>query len=84
MAQVYGDYDSPPPSKLKYDLLYIRSMSLWLDVKLITLAVVNTLTARWGHAKSSSREGEAQDGGDVVPFNGVSDEEESDARSEAA
>lgn len=50
MAQVYGQYDSQPPSKLKYDLLYIRSMSAWLDVKLITLAVINTLTARWDHA----------------------------------
>jgi lipopolysaccharide/colanic/teichoic acid biosynthesis glycosyltransferase len=54
MAQVYGNYDSSPPEKLAYDLAYIRSMSLWLDVKLITLAVLNTVTARWGNAKGEA------------------------------
>jgi lipopolysaccharide/colanic/teichoic acid biosynthesis glycosyltransferase len=54
MAQVYGNYDSLPPEKLAYDLAYIRSMSLRLDVKLITLAVLNTVMARWSNAAGAA------------------------------
>lgn len=39
LAQVYGEYDSPPLEKLDYDLLYIRERSLLLDLKVVLLTV---------------------------------------------
>lgn len=50
MAQVYGKYDLAPPAKLVYDLRYAESMSIFLDIKLLTMAVFNTVLGRWGHA----------------------------------
>lgn len=38
-AQVYGQYNTVPYDKLKLDLTYITSYSLWLDIKLIILTV---------------------------------------------
>jgi lipopolysaccharide/colanic/teichoic acid biosynthesis glycosyltransferase len=46
LAQVYNLTDAPD-TKLQYDLEYIRTMSVWLDCKLILLSVKNTLTAKW-------------------------------------
>ena len=70
MAQVYGDYDLAPPGKLNYDLQYIQSMSLFLDVKLLTLAALNTALARWGHAKgiTPAPVQEQNTPSNVVPF----------------
>ena len=47
LAQVYGAYDTAPRNKLRYDELYMRRMSPWLDVKLLALSVWTTVTARW-------------------------------------
>ena len=49
LAQIYGKYDSHPRDKLRYDLLYIRRQSLWLDVKLILLSGWITLRGKWEH-----------------------------------
>lgn len=38
-AQVYGQYNTVPYDKLKMDLKYIESYSLWLDIKLMILTV---------------------------------------------
>ncbi len=38
-AQVYGQYNTVPYDKLKMDLTYITSYSVWLDIKLIILTV---------------------------------------------
>lgn len=38
-AQVYGYYNTTPYDKLKLDISYIESYSLWLDIKLILLTV---------------------------------------------
>lgn len=38
-AQVYGQYNTVPYDKLKMDLDYILSYSVWLDIKLIILTV---------------------------------------------
>ena len=46
-AQVYGRYASRPRNKLRYDTLYIRTMSPWLDLKLLFLSVIVTLRAKW-------------------------------------
>ena len=39
LAQVRGSYWTDPGFKLKYDNLYIETMSPWLDLKLLFLAV---------------------------------------------
>lgn len=39
LAQVRGSYWTDPGYKLKYDNLYIETMSPWLDCKLLVLAV---------------------------------------------
>ena len=36
-AQLYGKYNTPPADKLKMDLIYIESYSIWLDIKLLIL-----------------------------------------------
>lgn len=46
MAQVY-DLKDDAPTKLRYDLEYIRRMNLLLDVKLILISARNTLMGRW-------------------------------------
>jgi lipopolysaccharide/colanic/teichoic acid biosynthesis glycosyltransferase len=38
-AQVYGKYNTTPYDKLKLDLSYIESYSLWLDIKLMLLTL---------------------------------------------
>ncbi len=38
-AQVYGRYNTEPEDKIKYDLYYIYSYSLWMDVKLVILTI---------------------------------------------
>ena len=47
LAQIYGRYSTHPRNKLRYDMLYIRHMSPWLDIKLLVMSVVLTLRARW-------------------------------------
>jgi lipopolysaccharide/colanic/teichoic acid biosynthesis glycosyltransferase len=46
LAQVRGGYFTHPRDKLRYDLLYIRNQSLWLDVRLVTLTFIKVLN-RW-------------------------------------
>ncbi len=46
-AQVYGRYATRPRDKLRYDTLYIRTMSPWLDFKLLFMSVIVTLRAKW-------------------------------------
>ena len=46
LAQVYDPADNAH-DKLRYDSEYLRTMSPWLDMKLIVLSVRNTLVARW-------------------------------------
>ena len=57
LAQVYNLTDDPEV-KLRYDLAYIRAMSLWLDVKLIVLSVRNALFARWDRRKGKAGQGQ--------------------------
>jgi len=38
LAQVYADRDIPRRHKFKYDLLYIKRQSFWLDLRLIALS----------------------------------------------
>ena len=38
IAQIYAPRDIPRRHKFKYDLLYVRRQSIWLDVRLIALS----------------------------------------------
>lgn len=46
LAQVHNPSDDAP-TKLRYDQEYLWRMSLWLDLKLVVLSVLNTVGARW-------------------------------------
>lgn len=47
IAQVFGPHNMDPRNKLRYDLLYMRKRSFWLDIKLIGMSVWNTVRAKW-------------------------------------
>ena len=47
IAQIYARRDVPRCHKFKYDLLYIRKQSFWLDLKLIALSFWITLRGKW-------------------------------------
>jgi lipopolysaccharide/colanic/teichoic acid biosynthesis glycosyltransferase len=44
LAQTLAEYDSRPAVKLRYDLTYMCSWSLWLDVRLLFLSVATALS----------------------------------------
>ena len=47
LAQVYGHSEISRRHKLRYDLLYARRRTFWLDLRLILLSFVVTFTGRW-------------------------------------
>ena len=47
LAQVYAPRDISRQKKFKYDALYVRRMSPWLDLRLIALSIEISLTGRW-------------------------------------
>jgi lipopolysaccharide/colanic/teichoic acid biosynthesis glycosyltransferase len=55
LAQVYDGKDDPH-RKLEFDLNYISRMSLWLDLKLLAMSVLNTVFARWDARTRSPRD----------------------------
>ena len=64
VAQLYLPRHCPPRRRLRYDLAYIRNVSLWLDIRLMLLAFKNTLTGSWGtgHRRPQlSQQGDLQD-----------------------
>lgn len=44
LAQVLVEYDSRPAVKLRYDLTYMCSWSLWLDIRLMFLSIAAALS----------------------------------------
>jgi len=46
LAQLRGGYFTDPRDKLRYDLIYIRHRSMWLDLKLVLATFVKLLN-RW-------------------------------------
>jgi len=46
IAQLRGGYYTPDRNKLRYDLVYIRNRSLWLDAQIVALTFVKVLN-RW-------------------------------------
>jgi lipopolysaccharide/colanic/teichoic acid biosynthesis glycosyltransferase len=49
VAQIYADRDVPPRQKFRYDRVYTRRRSFWLDVRLILLSFWITFRGRWEH-----------------------------------
>lgn len=49
LAQVYLPRDAPRRDKFRYDLLYIKNQSLWLDLKMMALSFWITLRGKWEH-----------------------------------
>jgi len=47
IAQVFLRADSPRRKKFRYDLLYIKKRSFWLDLKLIFLSFWITFRGKW-------------------------------------
>jgi lipopolysaccharide/colanic/teichoic acid biosynthesis glycosyltransferase/glycosyltransferase involved in cell wall biosynthesis len=47
LAQLYADRDVPRRQKFRYDALYIRRRSFWLDVRLILLSFWITARGAW-------------------------------------
>lgn len=54
VAQIYLSRHCHPRQRLAYDLIYLRRNNMWIDVKLMMLAAINTLAGKWGtgHRKS--------------------------------
>jgi lipopolysaccharide/colanic/teichoic acid biosynthesis glycosyltransferase len=49
VAQIYADRDIPRRQKFRYDLIYIRRQSSWLDLRLILLSFWITCQGTWEH-----------------------------------
>ena len=47
LTQVYLPGETPRRKKFRFDLLYIRKRSFWLDLKLIVLSFWITLRGKW-------------------------------------
>ncbi len=49
VAQIYAPRDIPRRHKFKYDVLYIKKQSFWLDLKLIILSFWISFRGKWEH-----------------------------------
>jgi lipopolysaccharide/colanic/teichoic acid biosynthesis glycosyltransferase len=47
LAQICADRDIPRRHKFRYDLLYIKKQSFWLDLQLIVLSLWITSRGKW-------------------------------------
>lgn len=47
LAQIYGHSELPRGQKLRYDLVYIKRQSFWLDVRLVLVSFVVTFLGQW-------------------------------------
>lgn len=47
IATIYKAKDIPPRKKFRYDLLYIRKQSVWLDLKLVIVSFWISFRGRW-------------------------------------
>jgi lipopolysaccharide/colanic/teichoic acid biosynthesis glycosyltransferase len=47
LAQIYLPTDAPRQKKFRYDILYIKKQSFWLDLKLIFLSFWITFRGKW-------------------------------------
>lgn len=59
LSHVYGRYDTTPEERLRYDLLYVRRCSLWLDIKIIFLTIIVVFSKDMGLGRDGSLSFEA-------------------------
>jgi len=52
IAQIYAPRDVPRRYKFRFDRIYARRQSLWLDVRLILLSFWITFRGKWEHRES--------------------------------
>jgi lipopolysaccharide/colanic/teichoic acid biosynthesis glycosyltransferase len=50
LAQIRAPRDIPRRLKFRYDLLYVRRQSFWLDVRLVVVSFWITLRGAWGNS----------------------------------
>ena len=55
VAQLYLPRHCHPRRRVRYDLLYAKKASLWLDIRLMLRAVWNTVTGAWGMGRRTTR-----------------------------
>ena len=46
-TQLIGKYDTSPKNKTRYDFIYIKNKSIFLDIKIIILSVLVSLIGNW-------------------------------------
>ncbi|MBN3489960.1 sugar transferase [Acholeplasma equirhinis] len=53
LSHIFGRYDTTPEERLRWDLLYVRKCSLWMDIKIIfyTILIIFNKDAGLGRAK---------------------------------
>ena len=51
IAHIYAARDIPRRHKFKFDRVYIRRQSLWLDIRLISISIGITLCGKWGRQR---------------------------------
>ena len=54
VAQSYLPRHCSPRKRLMYDIIYIKKVSIWLDMRLMLIAVLATITGTWGTGKRTS------------------------------
>jgi lipopolysaccharide/colanic/teichoic acid biosynthesis glycosyltransferase len=64
LAQVFARRDLSRQKKFRYDALYVKNQSLWLDVRLILLSVWITFQGRWEDRSRGARRDHAVEEGD--------------------
>jgi len=47
IAQIYGHSELDRRQKLRYDLLYIKKQTFWLDLRLVFVSFLVTFTGKW-------------------------------------
>lgn len=52
LAQVYAPRDIPRRQKFRYDILYIKKRTLWLDVRLVVLSFWISFRGKWESRQS--------------------------------
>jgi len=57
IAQVYADKYISPKNKFRYDNLYVKNMSFWLDVKIFLLSLWVTLKMGWERSGRKVKKG---------------------------
>lgn len=55
LAQIYASRDIPRTWKFRYDRVYRRNVSLWLDVRLVLRSLWITFAGRWGREQPGGR-----------------------------